>query len=659
MLGLLVVATMAPGQPAPLVPNGGFEAGTLEALPGWEKLPWAKGVELDPEVRHTGARSVRVFAHGGVASTPVVYRGGRLRVTGWVRTDSVVTGASAPWHKAALQLISYDAEGQGVGHVDVALIDGTTGWTRYETTVLLSRAVAAVEVHCHLWGEDAQGTVWFDDVSLELLDDPSVVDRKPLDLAQATVTVDCGRALGPFRPLWIGSDVGWSDRVLSDTQINAMRIAREHGFRYVRLHDMVHNPGVYSEDAEGRPVYFWGGFDARIAAVVDNGMLPVVVLEGMPPPLAKGDEGLSWRNAYPPRDATAQLKWQELIRQIVLHCREKWGEAIHEWYFEVWNEPDASGYFAGTLEEYLRLYDHTVEGATRADPEVRIGGPGGAGTGWVRPLLEHCQAGRNDATGEMGCRIDFISWHLYTVGVGVPAFDQLRLSLGEVRSVLGDLPEYRDLPTLITEWGCSSSPHPMHDRPYDAAFRTLAVREFLDAGVTLALPFCLGQGPPHAHDGYQGDLSLFTKTTIPKPNFRAFELLGRMVGTRVACDSSNDPVGGLACLSEDGARAWVMLYNLIEQPDHAPYRTRVSLDLRGLPDGQWRCRSTAIAPGRCDPYLVWEAMGGPETLTEEQRTRLLQASELPDAQDVVLEAGRAEVAMDGASVLLLELLRQP
>jgi xylan 1,4-beta-xylosidase len=455
----------------------------------------------------------------------------------------------------------------------------------------------------------------------------------------------------------MGSDVGWSDRVLSNTQIDAMRIAGEHGFRYVRLHDCVHNPKVYSEDAQGRSVYSWQGFDARIGAVVDNGMLPVVVLEGMPPPLAAGDDGLSWMNPYPPRDAEAYRKWQSLIRAIVQHSRDRWGDSIHDWYFEVWNEPDAEGYFKGTLEEYLRIYDHAVAGATAADPAIRIGGPGGAGTGWVKPLLEHCRSGRNDATGATGCRVDFVSWHIYTVGVGIPVFDNLRLSLQAVRQALDELPEYRALPTLITEWGCASSPSPVHDRPYDAAFRTLAVREFLDAGITLALPFCLGEGPPHAHEGFQGGLALFTKTTIPKPSFRVFELLNRMVGTRVACESPSDPVGGLACVSEDGKRAWVMLYSLIEKPDHEPYRTQVAVTVANLPPGDWRCQATAIAPGKCDPYLVWEQIGRPETLTREQRAKLVGAGELPASSAVPVQEGRLTLEMDGFSVMLLELGR--
>jgi xylan 1,4-beta-xylosidase len=401
----------------------------------------------------------------------------------------------------------------------------------------------------------------------------------------------------------------------------------------------------------------------------------------MPPEIATHNDGHGWQNPYPPNGPEGYRKWQRIIHDLVQHCNEKWGDDIHNWYFEVWNEPDASGYFKGTLEEYLKIYDHTVAGAIAADPKIRVGGPGGAGPKWCGPLLQHCRSGMNDATRQKGCRIDFLSWHIYTVGVGIPVFDNLRLECEQVRSAMKDFPEYKNIPTLITEWGCASSPHLVHCRPYDAAFRTMAVREFMDQGITLALPFCLGEGPPHAHEGIMNGLAMFTKTTIPKPSFRAFELLHRMVGRRMACDSSNDPVGGLACLSEDKTKAWVILYNLIEKYDsretrdfqHAeggapranPYDTTVTIELKGLPSasaegrsasgGDWKCRSTSIAPGECDPYLVWKDMGSPEKLTDAQRAALLRASELPAPQPRPVQGNTITITMPGFSVMLLEL----
>ena len=126
----------------------------------------------------------------------------------------------------------------------------------------------------------------------------------------------------------------------------------------------------------------------------------------------------------------------------------------------------ARGYFKGTQAEYFKIYDHAVTGAVSAAPEIRIGGPGSAGTGWLHAFLEHCRKGTNDATGGRGCRLDFLSWHVYTVGVGIPVFDNLRRNLEAAREALDAFPAYRTLPTIITEWGCSSSSFPMHDRPW-------------------------------------------------------------------------------------------------------------------------------------------------------------------------------------------------
>ena len=663
---LLLAAGCATPRATARLTNPSFEKLVADGLPGWQGR-LGDGVSVDGAQARSGQASLRVAGGGrGLLSDLVPYAGGRVRVAGWMKTQDVRRGERS-WHRAALQLIPHDASRKPVGHTDVALVEGTTDWTRHEKTAILSRDVAFVAIRCHLWGDETTGTAWFDDVSIELLDDPATLDRKPVDLAKATVTVDLGRDLGEFRHLWLGSDVGWMDRVVTPTQINAMREAKQAGFSHIRLHDCIFNPRIYAEDADGKPVYRWETFDERIQTVLDTGMLPIVVLETMPPEIAgrRGPKG--WTNAFPPKGREGYLKWQRLCRDLVAHCKERWpedsddiatwGRGVEDWYFEVWNEPDAKAYFDGTLEDYLRIYDHAVAGAVAAEPTIRIGGPGGADTGWIEPFLQHCAAGRNDATGETGCRADFVSWHIYTVGVGIPAFDKLRVSLDTVRRAREAIPAFRNLPMLITEWGCASSRFAGHDRPYDAAFRAMAVRAFLDYGITFAPPFCLGEGPQHCHEGFQGGLALFTKTTIPKPSFRAFQLLGRMTGRRVACESSNAPVGGVASFALSRESANVLLYNLVENPAHPPYETAVTVRLRGLPAGAWRCEATAIAPGGCDPFVAWERMGRPETLTAAQRTALVEASRLPRPTPVAVEDGCVRVQMPGLSVMLLALSR--
>ena len=118
--------------------------------------------------------------------------------------------------------------------------------------------------------------------------------------------------------------------------------------------------------------------------------------------------------AYPPKD---YQKWSELVFQFVHHLRERYGDTeTKTWLWEVWNEPDI-GYWQGTREEYFKLYDFTVDAVLRALPEARIGGPDTTGPGnskaadFLRAFLEHCAHQKNYANGQIGSRLDFISFH--------------------------------------------------------------------------------------------------------------------------------------------------------------------------------------------------------------------------------------------------------
>ncbi len=644
----------------------GFEVSDLSQLKNWEVMTAdPSSVALDTTVSHSGKTSLRVQSGNGRGSedsrtgvsTPAIpYRGQLIKVSAWMKTQDVVAG-TMDWLMAAVQVNSYDSGGRNIGHTDIMLKNGTSDWTEYRGEFRLSRTVKYVRLVCHMWG-DSKGTAWFDDISFELVEDELSLANRVEDLGKATVTVDFGKSLGEFRHNWVGTDANYPDRAATPSGKAAMREAKKIGFKYVRLHECVFSVRVYSEDAQGNPQYNWKFFDDGIGALLECGMLPVVVLETMPIELAGKYSGKSWSNPYPPKDREALLRWQELCYQVVKHCRDKWGSAIHNWYFEVWNEPDATHYFEGTLEQYLKIYDHAVAGATRADSKITIGGVGGAGPWWAEPFLEHCARGKNDATGKTGARTDYFSWHIYTVGTGMPLFDALKISLNKVKSAVKKHPQYSKLPLLITEWGCSSNLFDPHDRPYDAAFRTMAIRTFLDYGITLNFPFCLTETPYGKMQGFRGDLSMYTQTTIPKPSARAFELLSRMSGTRVKCASSNDPVGGVACVSRDRKRAWVMLYNLIEDYERPQYDTAVTLKLPGLPKGEWKCEVVRIAQGECDPYVKWLELGSPNPLSPEQQSALMEASKLPKPEAVVLRNGQAKLSVPGFSVAMVELVAE-
>src|SRR5262249_6474242 len=169
--------------------------------------------------------------------------------------------------------------------------------------------------------------------------------------------------------------------------------------------------------------------DQLYDTIVGAGFRPLVELGFMPHDLLPaGVAGADWsrdvgRESYeadglwksPPRDFA---RWQELVYRFVAHCAERYCPAgVERWHCEVWNEPDLPNYWRGTVEDYCRLYDHAVAGAVRALPGARIGGPATSGPArdsareFLRRFLDHCVAGRNAATGAVGARLDFVSFH--------------------------------------------------------------------------------------------------------------------------------------------------------------------------------------------------------------------------------------------------------
>ena len=88
----------------------------------------------------------------------------------------------------------------------------------------------------------------------------------------------------------------------------------------------------------------------------------------------------------PPRD---MQKWADFMRAFTLHVRERYGhDEVKTWYFEVWNEPNLDGFWAGTQQQYFDLYAASARAIKSVSPEYKVGGPGTAGCGWIKEFRE-------------------------------------------------------------------------------------------------------------------------------------------------------------------------------------------------------------------------------------------------------------------------------
>ena len=131
---------------------------------------------------------------------------------------------------------------------------------------------------------------------------------------------------------------------------------------YVRAHNLLTtgdgaaalkwgSTNAYTEDANGKPVYYWKIVDSIMDTYVARGMKPIAEIGFMPEALSTNPQpyrhnwapGTAYNNiytgwAYPPRD---YKKWAELVYQWVKHSVQRYGkEEVESWYWELWNEPN-------------------------------------------------------------------------------------------------------------------------------------------------------------------------------------------------------------------------------------------------------------------------------------------------------------------------------
>ena len=259
------------------------------------------------------------------------------------------------------------------------------------------------------------------------------------NLPPVAIEVNLNQTDGPFKPIysWFGYD---------EANYTTMRHGREllkqlHDLSPVPVHIRAHHlltsgngraelkfssTNVYTEDANGKPVYDFKILDGIFDAYKEAGVRPMVELGFMPEDLAADlpdrhepyqvhypKSTVSGKSNNPPKD---YKKWGELVRVVTAHLVQRYGkEAVLQWYFEVWNEPDID-YWHATPEEYWKLYDYAVAGVRAALPEAKVGGPASTSPGrpkanlFLKNFLEHVNSGKSAATGG-SIPMDFISFH--------------------------------------------------------------------------------------------------------------------------------------------------------------------------------------------------------------------------------------------------------
>jgi xylan 1,4-beta-xylosidase len=523
---------------------------------------------------------------------------------------------------------------------------------------------------------------------------PSERDAFPVQ-----VRVDAGQPGQPLRRIWrfFGADEPNYAYMKDGRRLIAELGRLAPGEVFFRTHNLLNtgdgapalkwgSTNVYTEDAQGRPVYDWRLIDLIFDTYLAHGVRPYVEIAFMPQALSKSPNPYrhEWRPGFPydeiytgwAHPPTDYAKWEELVYQWALHCIERYGRTeVERWWWQTWNEPNI-GYWQGTPEEFRKLHDHAVAAVRRALPTARVGGPDVAGDGgpFMREFLEHSLRGTNHATGARGTPLDFVSFHAKGspttvdghVRMGIAA--QLR-TIDTGFATIASFPELKATPVVIGESdpeGCAACQGPrfayrngtMYSSYTAASFarkHDLADRHGINFAGALTWAFTFEDQP------YFAGFRQLASNGVPLPVLNVFRMFAGMRGNRLPAESSaavpleallregvrgKADVGALA--SGDGVRTTILLWHYHDDDVPGP-DAAVRLDVSGLPADHRQARLThyRVDEQHGNAYAAWRRLGSPVAPDRAQYAALQAAARLTPLEGA---PSRAPVASGVASL---------
>lgn len=496
-------------------------------------------------------------------------------------------------------------------------------------------------------------------------------------------TLNVNSAVKPLEKYWelcVGSCHA-TTALREDYRKQLEQCQREIGFRYVRFHGLFDDDmSVVVQDNYSKEMRLsFINIDSIFDFLLSINMKPFVELGFMPECLkSKPATIFHYKgNTAPPADHD---QWAWFIRTFMQHLLDRYGRTeVRQWFFEVWNEPNLGGpdspdgFFAGSMEDYFKLYRVTAEAVKAVDPCLRVGGPATSNNAWIPEMVKFCR--------ENQVPIDFISTHHYptdvVLGYGVedsanfgrPTPEQMedpeymktykekleafhahlweRVDRGVVtRMTQKAFQEADGIPLYYTEW--NSLAGLPSDGPFGASFIAKTVLD----GVGMAKGYSYWtfsdifeeNGMPSAE--FHGGFGLLTLHGVPKATYRAFQLLhtlGDVLYEQKLADGTLDvyavkhaPAGALQFL--------VVNHHSLLHPI-AEEEVRITLkDLEAPVDTVLKAQVERIDDNHANAIACWRELGSPEYVTKAQLEALKSASEM---ERELLEI---PVAQKGASV---------
>ena len=314
-----------------------------------------------------------------------------------------------------------------------------------------------------------------------------------------------------------------TDKDTDKWQLDVTELYKSLSIPYVRTHDAEYPYGQdkfidihcifpdFDRDVNDPTAYHFEETDEYVTAIVESGAQVFFRLgESI-------DHSGEDKYINPPED---YMKWAQICEHIVRHYNEGWANGFHYniKYWEIWNEPDNSSMWTGSMEQYYELYRITAKYLKQNHPEIRVGGCALASNAeeGIQNFLNSLNKDGNSTP------LDFFSWHTYTNN------PEIYFQRGNVIRNLLDENGYENTEIILDEWN--------YLERWDDIEGAAKVINSADGGAFIAASLIsMQKGPVDLSMYYDGQFvltdvwgGLFDSEGKKEPGYYAFDFYNRL-----------------------------------------------------------------------------------------------------------------------------------
>ena len=348
-------------------------------------------------------------------------------------------------------------------------------------------------------------------------------------------------------------------------------------FEYISFNGLLNiDPYLYSENADGTPVFTFVLIDKVIDFLLSIDLKPMINFSYMPLLLCRDvppNDGNYLFRSTPPKDYD---RWFQLITELTKHLVSRYGEAmVATWPFNVWRKPDVKLFSIGT-QEFFKLYKTTYDAIKSISKKFRFGSPAlGYNTTairkWDSEFFDYCQ--------ENKCVPDFLCFTYYndifdddsSQALYVKPKSRLNTDPDAYSKYLDSVEKFvaekglSDKPLHMLQWNLTVSHRNLiNDTCFSASFTAKNLLENYDRtdsfcfwcstdfSEELALP----------NDLFFGGPGMFTHNGLRKPAFFLFQFLSKLGDELIGRGR-----GWFATRNRVNNRIIIMFYNYIQYSD--------------------------------------------------------------------------------------------